>query len=137
MNKRVSVLALVIVLLVVAAVPAFAAGPTFGAAIYADNELWSTKGTADLPAPNDHDRQAYDGLFKFTNGVTGQPPVAEASPMNPNYNGGRWIEYNVTWNGTPELVTSYEQLHQLKLDGAVTIIETGNYFQCPLLPVKE
>jgi len=138
MNKRLLALAFVIVLLVVAAVPAFAAGPNFGAAIYADGEAWGTKGTADLPAPNEHDRQAYDGLFKFTNGVDGQLAVAEAAPTNPAYNGGRWIEYMVTWANEDDavLVTSYAQLHALVDAGAVTIFETGAYFQCPLLPMK-
>jgi len=136
MNRKMLVLAMVVVLLIVAAVPAFAAGPNFGAAIFADDETWGTKGTADLPAPNEHNRQAFDGLFKIQNGVAGQLAVAEAAPTNPNYNGGRWIEYFVTFTGTPELVTSYAQLHALEQAGAVTIIETGNYFQCPLLPVK-
>ena len=94
---------------------------------------WGTKGNGALPAPNDHNRQSFDGLYKFTNGVEGQLAVAEASPGNTAYNGGRWIEYSVTFNGEPELVTSYAQLQTLD----VTIVETGNYFQCPLLPVKQ
>ena len=136
MNKKLLALAFVVALLVAVAVPAFAAGPNFGPAIYADGETWGTKGTADLPPPNDNNRQAYDGLFKFTNGVEGQLPVAEAAPGNPAYNGGRWIEYNVTWNVAPVLVTSYAELHAFEQAGDVTIVETGNYFQCPLLPVK-
>lgn len=136
MKKQLLALALAAILLIIAAVPAFAAGPNFGAAIYADDKTWGTKGNADLPPPNDNNRQSYDGLFNFTNGVLGQLPVAEAAPSNPSYNGGRWIEYNVTWNTTPELVTSYAHLHELEEAGAVTIVETGNYFQCPLLPTK-
>ena len=137
MKRKVFALAFVVVLLVVAVVPALAAGPNFGPAIYGDGEAWGTKGTADLPAPNENNRQSFDGLFKFPGGeIEGQLPVAEAAPGNPNYNGGRWIEYNVTWIGTPELVTSYAQLQTLEGAGAVTIVETGNYFQCPLLPVK-
>ena len=136
MKKKLLALAFVVVLLVVAAVPAFAEAPNFGEAIYADDETWGTKGTADLPAPNERNRQAYDGLFKFLSSVEGQLPVAEAAPGNPAYNGGRWIEYNVTWHVEPVLVTSYAQLHALIDAGDVSIEETGNYFQCPLLPVK-
>lgn len=137
MYKKVLTLVFALTLLIVAAIPAFAAGPNFGAAIFADDETWGTKGTTDLPAPNDNNRQSFDGLFKFPGGeIEGQLAVAEAAPGNPNYNGGRWIEYIVTWNGTPELVTSYAQLHALAQSGAVTITETGNYFQCPLLPTK-
>ena len=136
MKKKVFVLAWVVALLLVAVVPALAAGPNFNPAIYADDQAWGTKGNADLPAPTANNQQSFDGLFKFTNGVEGQLPVGEAAPGNPAYNGGRWIEYNVTWVGTPELVTSYAQLQALEAAGAVTIVETGNYFQCPLLPVK-
>jgi hypothetical protein len=136
MKNKVFAFGLVLVLLLVAAVPAFAAGPNFGPAVYADDVAWGTKGTASLPAPTDNNRQSYDGLFVITNGVSGQLAVAEAAPGNPAYNGGRWIEYSVTFVGTPELVTSYAQLHALMMDGQVTMVETGVYFQCPLLPVK-
>ncbi len=137
MKKKILALTFVVALLIVSVVPAFANAPNFGEAIYADDAAWGTKGTADLPAPTDNNRQSFDGLFKFPgDAADGQLAVAEAAPGNPHYNGGRWIEYNVTWNTTPELVTSYAQLHALEQDGAVTIEATGNYFQCPLLPVK-
>lgn len=136
MKKKTFALLFVALLLIVAAVPAFAAGPNFGPAIYADGQAWGTKGNSDLPPPNDNNSQSFDGLYKFTNGADGQLPVAEAAPGNPHYNGGRWIEYNATWNVTPELVTSYAQLQDLIDAGDVTIAETGAYFQCPLLPVK-
>lgn len=136
MKKAYWTLALVIVLLIVAAVPAFAAGPNFGSAIYADGKTWGTKGNATLPAPNGHNNQSFDGLYKFQNGVEGQLAVAEAAPTNPNYNGGRWAEYTVTWSVAPVLVTSYAQLMDLENNGMVSISATGNYFQCPLLPDK-
>ena len=132
MKKKMLATTLALALLIITVIPAFAAGPNFGQAIYADGVAWGTKGNGDLPAPNAHNRQSFDGLYKFTNGVEGQLAVAEAAPTNPAYNGGRWIEYLVTFNGDPELVTSYAQLQTLD----VTIVETGNYFQCPLLPVK-
>ena len=135
MEKKILALTFVAALLIVAAVPAFAAGPNFGELIYADDQTFGTKGTTDLPAPNENNRQSFDGLFKFSaGGAEGQKPVAEAAPGNPNYNAGRWIEYEVTWIGAPELVTSYAQLHALLDAGQVSIIETGAYFQCPLLP---
>lgn len=136
MIKKSAFIILVVALSLVFVVPAFAAGPNFGSAIYADGETYGTKGTADLPAPTDANRQSFDGLFKFTNGVEGQLAVAEAAPGNTAYNGGRWIEYFVTFTGEPELVTSYAQLHTLEMAGEVSIIESGNYFQCPLLPDK-
>lgn len=115
---------------------ASAAAPNFGPAIWADGQLFGTKGTADLPAPNAHNAQSFDGLFKFTNGVEGQLPVAEAAPGNPDYNGGRWTEYQVTFTDGAVEVTSYAQLMELDDAGEVSIVATGNYFQCPLLPDK-
>jgi hypothetical protein len=136
MKNKVFAFAFVLILLLVAAVPAFAAGPNFGEAIYADDVAWGTKGNGALPAPNDNNWQSFDGLYKFTNGVSGQLAVAEAAPTNPAYNGGRWAEYFVTFTGTPEMVTSYGQLMALENAGLVTISASGNFFQCPLLPVK-
>ncbi|HZD11204.1 MAG TPA: hypothetical protein VE553_07665 [Candidatus Binatia bacterium] len=136
MKKKLFALLFVAALLVVAVVPALAAGPNFGSAIYADGQTWGTKGNSDLPAPTDNDRQSFDGLYKFTNGVEGQLPVAEAAPGNPAYNGGRWIEYFVTWNIEPVHVTSFAELQPYLDSGDATVVESGNYFQCPLLPVK-
>lgn len=136
MRKKLFALLFVAALLIVAVVPTFAAGPNFGPAIYADGEAWGTKGNGDLPAPTENNRQSFDGLYKFTNGVEGQLAVAEAAPTNPAYNGGRWIEIFVTWNVEPELVTSYAQLQEHIDAGHVTMVESGAYFQCPLLPVK-
>lgn len=136
MIKKSAFVILVVALSLIFVVPAFAAAPNFGSAIYADGETWGTKGTADLPAPNDNNGQSFDGLFKFTNGVDDQLAVAEAAPTNPAYNGGRWAEYLVTFTDGAVLVTSYDQLHDLAMEGKVTIVPTGNYFQCPLLPDK-
>jgi len=138
MKRRLMVVLVVVMVAAIAVIPAFADGPNFGHAIYADGVAWGTKGTTDLPAPNDYDRQSFDGLYKFMNGVDGQLAVSEAGPGNPAYNGGRWIEYFVTWNITPpdDPITSFEQLDGFIQAGDVTVVESGNYFQCPLLPVK-
>jgi hypothetical protein len=138
MIKKSAFITLVVALSLIFVVPAFAAAPNFGSAIYADGETWGTKGTADLPAPTEANRQSFDGLFVFTNGVMGQLPVAEAAPGNTAYNGGRWIAYSVEFVDEADavLVTSYAQLHAMKEAGIVTVAETGNYFQCPLLPDK-
>ena len=133
-----SVIRLVLVLAVplVFAAPALAAPgqPNFGEAIYADGEAWGTKGNGPLPAPNDDNRQSFDVLYQFTNGVHGQLAVAEAGPRNPDYNGGRWAAVTVTWvdPGEAVLITSADQLasHDLQFT------PTGRYFQCPLLPSK-
>jgi hypothetical protein len=138
MLRKFALLTLVLALSLAITIPAFAAAPDFSAGIYADGQVFGTKGNADLPAPNENNRQSFDPLIKFTNGAEGQLPVAEAAPGNPAYNGGRWIEYKATWDADAAhvLLTSYaEVLEQVEL-GNLSLTETGNYFQCPLLPVK-
>jgi hypothetical protein len=133
-NAITAVLALA--LLLVFAAPALAASgaPNFGEAIYADGDVWGTKGNQELPPPNDANRRSFDDLYVFSNGAEGQLAVSEAGPRNPAYNGGRWAVVDVTWTNPSEavLITSADQLDQYDLQ----FTETGRYFQCPLLPSK-
>ena len=125
--------------------------PSFGPELYADGEVWGTKGTTALPGPNQHNRQSFDDLFVITNSNNpeGQLPVAEAAPGNPHYNGGRWITNTVEWtqsgfdaHGTVPVLTSYDEVMVHYNLGHLTITEVTfdggpmPYFQCPLLPVK-
>lgn len=116
----------------------YAAGPDFfNPAIYADGEAWATKGVADLPPPNEHNHQSFDRLFSFTNGASGQLPVAEAAPGNPNYNGGRWDLQLVTWIiANPPVLTSYDEIEGYSEDGYLFITSGNSYFECPLLPLR-
>lgn len=141
MFRKTFVIGVIVVLALVVAVPAFAAGPSFMPAIYADGQVFSTKGLSPLPAPNGHNEQSFDKLYIFTNGVEEQKPVSEAGPGNPDFNGGRWWAQTVTWNdaGDAVLLTSYDDILE-HLDELT--ITTGHpaggptYFLCPLLPVK-
>ena len=66
--------------------------PNFMPAIYGDGEVWGTKGTTPLPAPNAKNLQSFDNLYVFTNANDPnavQLPVSEAAPGNPKYNGRR------------------------------------------------
>jgi hypothetical protein len=150
MIKRVSQSILLVLLALAFAVPAYAGAPNFGPAIYADGQVWGTKGTAELPAPNDNNMQSFDGLFIITNSNNpeGQLPVAEAGPTNPGYNGGRWIAYTVEWTesgfaayGVVPVLKSYEEFLTQYNAGYLSVslghpAGTATYFQCPLLPVK-
>jgi hypothetical protein len=125
--------------------------PAFMPRIYADGEVWGTKGNSTLPAPNDSNEQSFDKLFKITNrnNPAGQLPVSEAGPGNPLYNGGRWSAYTVQWTpaafaelGTVPVLTSYDDVMQQQALGHLTITQGDPsgaypYFQCPLLPVKQ
>ena len=127
---------------VVASAQAAPGAPNFGEALWGDGELWGTKGTTALPAPNAHNEQSFDALFVILNGVDGQVPVAEAAPGNPDYNGGRWATHQVTWLQEPVLLTSHADiLYHEDMDNLVIVDGTfpmgpPAYFQCPLLPVK-
>lgn len=141
-----AMLAMLAVIGLMWAASAHAAAPNFGPAIYADGEVWGTTGLAPLPEPNGHNEQSFDPLYIFTNGATGQLPVAEAAPGNPLFNGGRWETVAVTWlaagmdyyGGVLPVLMSSEQV----LDEAdAGHLELGGhpagpppYFECPLLP---
>ena len=125
--------------------------PSFEPELYADGEVWGTKGTTNLPAPNEHNLQSFDKLFVITNSnnPVGQMPVGEAAPGNPNYNGGRWFTHTAEWtqdgfweHGIVPVLTSYEEIME-QVDPGYLVITPGSfpngppvYFQCPLLPVK-
>lgn len=149
MNTRKSIILVVSSMLLTMAGLASAApgAPNFMPAIYGDGEVWGTKGTTQLPAPNAHNMQSFDALYVFTNandpnGI--QLPVSEAAPGNPHYNGGRWSVQMVTWTaagfmaygGYAPVLTSGDDVLYNQQAGYLTIESGHNYFQCPLLPVK-
>jgi hypothetical protein len=142
MLRKFAVLSLVLVFILALAATAYAdpGRPNFGPAIFADGEVFGTKGTTTLPAPNEHNTQSYDKIFTFTNGAEGQLPVAEAAPGNPMYNGGRWSGQSATWiDDLPHpkpVLTSYEEVMFHYNLGHIIIESADNYFQCPLLPAK-
>ena len=145
-----------LVVMVLAAVGVASANPgkpSFAPNLYADGEVWGTKGTTALPAPNEHNMQSFDKLFAIinSNNPDGQMPVAEAAPGNPNYNGGRWVTMTVQWtaegfaaHGTVPVLKSYDDvmvhynLGHLDITAGSPDPVNGppDYFQCPLLPVK-
>jgi hypothetical protein len=131
---------------------ALAAGPSFQPAIWADGQLWSTKGVTVLPAPNDYNRQSFDNLYVVTNSNApeGQLPISEAAPRNPDFNGGRWFTHTVEWTeegfaaagGYVPVLKSYDDI-ELNEELGYLVITPGSfpggppvYFECPLLPVK-
>jgi hypothetical protein len=141
------------VLLLTAAVVAQAdpGKPNFMPALWGDGEVWGTKGTTTLPAPNHHNLQSFDNLYVITNSNApqGQLPVSEAAPGNPNYNGGRWFTHTVEWtedgflaHGIVPVLMSEDDIDLHESMGHL-MITPGSfpggppvYFQCPLLPVK-
>lgn len=150
MSFRTVLLSSVFLLAVAVQVQAAPGQPNFMPAVYGDGEVWSTKFTAFLPEPNEHNEKSFDALFHVRNIPGGQLPVSEAAPGNPAYNGGRWDVYQVLWTaegfiahgGEVPVLMSYDDiLFHESLDHLLVIpgtFEGGppQYFQCPLLPVK-
>ena len=152
MSRKITMILSVLTLSLMVAVPAFAEGPSFEPAIYADGVAWGTKGLGELPAPNEQMMRSFDKLYIITNGAAGQLPVSEAGPGNPAYNGGRWAAQTVIWTGqafmdhggTVPVLMSYAdiQLHESFGHLVITPGSPGgeeappDYFECPLLPVK-
>ena len=91
-------------------------------ALYGDGELWGTKGTTTLPAPNDHNGQSFDALYVIINNPDDvQLPVSEAAPGNPDY----------------DEIMEHEDLGHLVITAGTFDGGPPAYFQCPLLPVKQ
>lgn len=126
--------------------------PNFMPSVWGDGQVWGTKGTTTLPAPNEYNLQSFDALYVVTNSNNpqGQLPIAEAAPGNPAYNGGRWFTHTVEWtaqgfvdHGIVPILTSYADI-QVHANLGHLVITPGSfpggpsvYFQCPLLPVKD
>jgi hypothetical protein len=125
--------------------------PNFMPSLYGDGQVWGTKATTTLPAPNAANRQSFDNLYVVTNSNNpqGQLPVSEAAPGNPEYNGGRWFTHTVEWTAAgfqahgivPVLKSEADIDHHESLGHLV--VTPGSfpngppvYFQCPLLPTK-
>lgn len=152
MFRKASPILLAVVLALVIAVPTFAEqpvnvggglgnkAPNFSPGVYADGQVWGTKGTTSLPAPNEANQGSFDPIFVFTNGADGQMPVGEAAPGNPAYNGGRWAAQTATWiedlPHSKPVLTSYDEVMFHAGLGHLIIEDAHTYFQCPLLPVK-
>ena len=120
--------------------------PNFMAALYGDGEVWGTKGTTSLPAPNAANARSFDNLYVITNfndPNAVQLPVSEAAPGNPDYNGGRWYRHDVTWTdagfmaygGFAPVLKSGAEVEYNEQMGYLTITPVAVFFQCPLLPV--
>ena len=117
------------------------------AALYGDGEVWGTKGTTSLPAPNGANLKSFDNIYVITNfndPNAVQLPVSEAAPGNPKYNGGRWYLHTVEWTqegflaygGFAPVLKSGEEIDYNEQMGYLVITAQPVFFQCPLLPVK-
>ena len=114
-----------------ASIGAIATPPQAGIRVYGNDRLWASFDAGDLkPGPT----QSMDLIFVFPG--TNLIPVAEASPGDPQYNGGRWEVHAVTFTGiAPEQFTNDETLWYHYGLGHLSISGVLRTFECPLIPV--
>jgi len=121
-------------LVAIAAAPVAAAGlgpPHDG--FYVDGAVYRTIGTPTDISGTGAPASSFDILYA----VEGQTlAVAAAKPGDPDYNGGRWMRFQVTWNTTPypDPLTSEEAVLAAAAAGDVTISSTPDaQFVCPVI----
>jgi len=74
-----------------------------------------------------------DPLYAFPNGE--QSSITQYAPGDPEYMGGHWQVYFVTWNVAPYLIESYSELMTAWGNGDVSIVrESSADVLCPVMP---
>lgn len=133
MTRRMLPIAAATLLLVVAAAPAAAGGPP-GDAFYVDGVVYRTVGAPNDLSGTGAPASTFDALYA----VDGQDlAVAAAAPGDPDYNGGRWMRFSVSWNVAPydDPLTSEEAVLAAAELGDVTIADQPDVqFTCPVIP---
>lgn len=129
--KKVGALALALAA-VVAILPASGASARDRGMLYLDGDIVRT---FVVPAPLPHG--GIDPLYMVTNGVEEQLGITSVGPGYPNYHGGAWAIYTVTFDAgvTPYLLTSDEDVEEAEAAGDVTVTrrpEMDN--RCPVMP---
>ena len=118
-------------LLAVGAVYAAVGPPHDG--FYVDGAVYRTVGTPTDISGTGAPASTFDNLYA----IEGQAlAVAAAKPGDPDYNGGRWMRFQVTWNVEPypDPLTSEEDVLAAAEIGDVTIASTPDaQFVCPVI----
>jgi hypothetical protein len=74
-----------------------------------------------------------DDFYAVMGGVDGQKGVVAVGPGSPNYHGGDWRFFAVTWNVAPYLLTSDDAVLAAAAADDVTITRVpANDFKCPI-----
>ncbi len=132
MRKLVPVPAAAVALLLAAsAASAASLGPPTGG-FYVDGTAYVTIGTPTDISGTGAPASTFDTLYA----IEGQSlAVASSAPGDTDYNGGRWMRFQVTWNVAPYLLTSEEDVLAAADAGDVTIASSPDAeFVCPVIP---
>src|SRR5713101_1865932 len=131
LNVRILTISLLSSILAVQASAAFAAVPGFGQLFYNGTIVHTVVPPAAFP------NQGIDNFYKVSNGASGQLGVASVAPGNPDYHGGHWKVFMVTFNVgvTPFLLTSEAAVLVAQGNGQVTVTRApSSDFLCPIQP---
>ena len=86
------------------------------------------------PATFKPESDPFDELYAGGTGFKGGAPlISESKPGDADYNGGRW-HMNVLKDGVPE--DKYADACKVEDLDLNDFESTGNYFECPLLPIR-
>ena len=105
----------------------FAAFPEFETIMY-DGVEYRTL------VPPSESSQGLDDYYPITNGVSGQLGIIAVAPGDPDYDGGHWATYDVTFIVTPYQLNSEADVLAAETAGDVTIDRvTVEKFLCPVI----
>jgi hypothetical protein len=130
--RVISLPALTVLAVLLAAIPASAAGlgPPSGG-IYAHDQLFRTVGTPkDLPPQGE-----FDTIYALGGDLLN---VSEAAPGDADFNGGRWEVRPITWVSiAPTQFTNAEQIVAAAAAGQISIGDVVRRFECPLIRTSD
>jgi hypothetical protein len=103
-----------------------------GAGIVVDNLLYRTVGTPTDFSGTGAPAGSYDTIYALGEGLYS---VASSAPGDSDFNGGRWMVFEVVWTNTaPVQLTSEEQVLAYEDAGMIEIDGPIKYFECPVIP---
>ena len=126
-----TVFALVAISLALPVSSVFAASPGFGNLYFNGTIVRTVVPPAAFP------NEGRDNFYKTTNGAAGQLGIAAVAPGSPDYHGGAWKVFTVTFNPgvTPTLLTSEQAVLSAQAANTVTVTRNSAAdFRCPIQP---
>jgi len=131
LNTLIATIALLSSILAVQTSAAFASEPGFGQLFYNGTIVHTVVPPSAFP------NQGVDSFYKVANGASGQLGIASVAPGNPNYHGGHWKVFVVSFNSgvSPYLLTSQSAALAAQAKGDVTVTRVpAQDFLCPIQP---
>jgi len=124
MKRRIT-MSLIVAVVAVGALSAWAARPSFGQLYYEGEVIRTLVPPAAMP------NAGRDNLYV----IPDQLAVIGVAPGDTDYHGGQWAFHRVTWNVVPYPLTSEAEVLAAEAGADVTITRIPeNDFKCPVQP---